>query len=131
MASPLAVHAQRNAMPVIGYLHFASPNYIPAPESFLLGLKDYGYVDGQNIALEYRWAQGEYDRLPAMAAELVARGVDLIAAFGPPPAKAAKNATSTIPIVFEVGNDAVEAGLVTSLAQPGGNATGLSICLCR
>ena len=127
MASPLAVHAQRNAMPVIGYLHFASPNYFPAPESFLLGLKDYGYVDGQNIALEYRWAQGEYDRLPAMAAELVARGVDLIAAFGPPPAKAAKNATSTIPIVFEVGNDAVEAGLVTSLAQPGGNATGLSI----
>jgi len=74
MASPLAVHAQRNAMPVIGYLHFASPNYIPAPESFLLGLKDYGYVDGQNIALEYRRAQGEYDRLPAMAAELVARG---------------------------------------------------------
>lgn len=127
MASPLAAHAQRKPNPVIGYLHFASPDYIPAPESFLLGLKDYGYVEGQNIALEYRWAQGEYDRLPAMAAELVAQGVDLIAAFGPPPAKAAKNATSTIPIVFEVGNDAVEAGLVTSLAQPGGNATGLSI----
>jgi putative ABC transport system substrate-binding protein len=127
MAWPPAVHAQRKPMPVIGYLHFASPSYIPAPESFLSGLKDYGYFDGQNIALEYRWAQGEYDRLPAMAAELVAQGVDLIAAFGPPPAKAAKNATSTIPIVFEVGNDAVEAGLVSSLAEPGGNATGLSI----
>jgi putative ABC transport system substrate-binding protein len=127
MAWPLAVHAQRKPIPVIGYLHFASPNYIPAPESFLQGLREYGYFDGQNVALEYRWAQGEYDRLPAMAAELVAHGVDLIAAFGPPPAKAAKNATSTIPIVFEVGNDAVEAGLVTSLAQPGGNATGLSI----
>src|ERR1700761_1217899 len=127
MAWPLAAHAQRKAIPVIGYLHFASPNYIPAPESFLQGLREYGYVDGQNIAFEYRWAGGEYDRLPAMAAELVAKGVDLIAAFGPPPAKAAKNATSTIPIVFEVGNDAVESGLVTSLAQPGGNATGLSI----
>jgi len=127
MAWPLAVRAQRKAMPVIGYLHFASPNYIPAPESFLQGLREYGYIDGRNVALEYRWAQGEYDRLPAMAADLVAHGVDLIAAFGPPPAKAAKNATSTIPIVFEVGNDAVEAGLVSSLAQPGGNATGLSI----
>jgi putative ABC transport system substrate-binding protein len=127
MAWPLAVHAQRKAIPVIGYLHFASPDYIPAPDSFLQGLREYGYVDGQNIALDYRWAEGEYDRLPAMAAELVAQGVDLIAAFGPPPAKAAKNATSTIPIVFEVGNDAVEAGLVNSLAQPGGNATGLSI----
>ncbi len=91
------------------------------------GLREYGYFDGQNLALEYRWAGGEYDRLPAMAAELVAKDVDLIAAFGPPPAKAARNATSTIPIVFEVGNDAVEAGLVSSLAQPGGNATGLSI----
>ncbi len=116
MAWPLAVHAQRKAIPVIGYLHFASPDYIPAPESFLQGLREYGYVDGQNVALEYRWAEGEYDRLPAMAAELVAHGVDLIAAFGPPPAKAAKNATSTIPIVFEVGNDAVEAGLVS---EPG------------
>lgn len=126
-AWPLVVHAQRKPVPVIGYLHFASPDYVPAPESFLQGLRDYGYVDGQNVALEYRWAQGVYDRLPAMAAELVAHGVDLIAAFGPPPAKAAKNATSTIPIVFEVGNDAVEAGLVASLAEPGGNATGLSI----
>src|ERR1700742_3729278 len=114
-------------MPVIGYIHFATPNYIPASDSFLRGLKELGFVEGQNVALEYRWAQGDYDRLPAIAADLVGLGVDLIAAFGPPPARAAKNATSTIPIVFEVGNDAVEAGLVTSLAQPGGNATGLSI----
>jgi putative tryptophan/tyrosine transport system substrate-binding protein len=127
MAWPLAAHAQRSAMPVIGYLHFADPNYIPASNSFLQGLKEFGFVEGQNVALEYRWAQGDYDRLPAMAADLVGMGVDLIAAFGPPPARAAKNASSAIPIVFEVGNDAVEAGLVTSLSQPGGNATGLSI----
>ena len=127
MAWPLATHAQRKAMPVIGYLHFAAPNYIPASNSFLLGLKEFGFVEGQNVALEYRWAQGDYDRLPAMAADLVGMGVDLIAAFGPPPARAAKNASSAIPVVFEVGNDAVEAGLVTSLSQPGGNATGLSI----
>jgi ABC-type uncharacterized transport system substrate-binding protein len=124
MAWPLAVHAQRKPVPIIGCLHFASPDYVPAPESFLQGLRDYGYVDGQNVALEYRWALGVYDRLPALAAELVAQSVDLIAAFGPPPAKAAKNATSTIPIVFEVGNDAVEAGLVTSLAQPWGQCDG-------
>ena len=94
---------------------------------FLQGLAETGYVEGRNVAIEYRWAGGHYDRLAAMAADLVARKVDLIAAFGPPPARAAKNATSTIPIVFEVGNDAVEAGLVESLARPGGNATGLSI----
>ncbi len=127
LAWPFAARAQRRTMPVIGYLHFATPNYIPAPDTFLQGLKEFGFVDGHNVAVEYRWAQGDYDRLPAMAADLVRMGVDLIAAFGPPPAKAAKNATSTIPIVFEVGNDAVEVGLVTSLAQPGGNATGLSI----
>lgn len=114
-------------MPLIGYLHFAKPEYTPNVPEFLQGLGERGFVEGKNVALEYRWAEGQYDRLPAMAAELVARKVDLIAAFGPPPAHAAKNATSTIPIVFEVGNDAVEAGLVESLARPGGNATGLSI----
>ena len=114
-------------MPVIGYLHFAKPEYTPNAAEFLQGLGERGFVEGRNVALEYRWAEGQYDRLPAMAAELVARKVDLIAAFGPPPARDAKNATSTIPIVFEVGNDAVEAGLVESLARPGGNATGLSI----
>lgn len=126
-ALPLAVRAQPSPMPVIGYLHFAKPEYTPNAPEFLQGLAERGFVEGKNVALEYRWAEGQYDRLPAMAAELVARKVDLIAAFGPPPARAAKNATSTIPIVFEVGNDAVEAGLVESLARPGGNATGLSI----
>jgi len=114
-------------MPVVGYLHFADPTYVPTANDFLQGLKEAGFVEGQNMAVEYRWAEGRYDRLPAMAADLVRLRVDLIAAFGPPPAKAAKNATSSIPIVFEVGNDAVEAGLVDSLPRPGGNATGLGI----
>jgi putative ABC transport system substrate-binding protein len=124
---PLVVRAQQPAMPVIGYFHFATPQYTPSAAPFLQGLKEGGFVEGKNVAIEYRWAEGHYDRMPAMAADLVARKVDLIAAFGPPPARAAKNATSTIPIVFEVGNDAVEAGLVESFARPGGNATGLSI----
>jgi putative tryptophan/tyrosine transport system substrate-binding protein len=124
---PFASRAQQRSMPVIGYFHFATPKYTPMAASFLQGLKEAGYVAGQNVAIEYRWAEGQYDRLPAMAAELVGRKVDLIAAFGPPLARAAKNATATIPIVFEVGNDAVAAGLVASLARPGGNATGLSI----
>jgi putative tryptophan/tyrosine transport system substrate-binding protein len=119
--------AQQSAMPVIGYFHFASPGYTPSAAAFLQGLNESGFIEGKNVTIEYRWAEGRYDRMPAMAAELVARKVDLIAAFGPPSARAAKNATSTIPIVFEVGNDAVEAGLVESLARPGGNATGLSI----
>jgi putative ABC transport system substrate-binding protein len=126
-AWPLAARAQQAAMPVIGYFHFATPAYAPTAASFLQGLNETGFVAGQNVAIEYRWAEGQYDRLPAMAADLVGRKVDLIAAFGPPLARAAKNATSTIPIVFEVGNDAVAAGLVASLARPGGNATGLSI----
>jgi putative ABC transport system substrate-binding protein len=124
---PLAARAQQKAMPVVGYFHFAAPAYTPAASAFLQGLSETGYVEGQNVAIEYRWAEGQYDRLPAMAADLVGRKVDLIVAFGPPAARAAKSATSTIPIVFEVGNDAVEAGLVASLARPGGNATGLSI----
>lgn len=114
-------------LPVIGYLHFATPDYQPAAASFLKGLAETGLIEGKDFSIVYRWAEGHYDRLPAMASGLVELGVDLIAAFGPPPAKAAKMATSTIPIVFEVGNDAVEAGLVNSLARPGGNATGLNI----
>lgn len=126
-AWPVTARAQQKPVPVIGYFHFATPEYAPTASTFLGGLKEGGFSDGQNVAIEYRWAEGHYDRLPAMAADLVDRKVDLIAAFGPPLARAAKNATSTIPIVFEVGNDAVAAGLVDSLARPGGNATGLSI----
>ncbi len=124
---PLVAFGQRRAIPVIGYLHFAEPKYVPTANDFLQGLKEAGFVEGQNLAVEYRWADGRYDQLPALAADLVGLKVDLIAAFGPPPAKAAKNATSVIPIVFEVGNDAVEAGLVDSLPRPGGNATGVSV----
>jgi putative ABC transport system substrate-binding protein len=124
---PLVARAQQKPMPVIGYFHFATPGYTPMAAAFLQGLKEMGFTEGQNVAIEYRWAEGQYDRLPAMAADLVGRKVDLIAAFGPPVARAARNATSTIPIVFEVGNDAVEAGLVASMARPGGNATGFSI----
>ena len=112
-------------MPVIGYFHFATPDYAPTAATYLGGLREAGFIEGQHFTVEYRWAEGHYERLPAMAADLVNRKVDLIAAFGPPPAQAAKNATSTIPIVFEVGNDAVAAGLVESLPHPGGNATGL------
>jgi len=114
-------------LPVIGYLHFAAPDYRPAAASFLDGLAASGFIEGKDFSVVYRWAEGHYDRLPALASELVGLDVKLIAAFGPPPAKAAKAATSTIPIVFEVGNDAVEAGLVKSLSRPGGNATGLNI----
>jgi putative ABC transport system substrate-binding protein len=125
VAWPLAARAQ--PVPVIGYLHFARPSYEPRPETFLKGLEETGYIEGKNVALEYRWAEGHYERSSALAAELVSRNVDLIAAFGPPLAGAAKDATRTIPVVFEVGNDAVEAGLVDSLSRPGGNVTGLNI----
>jgi putative ABC transport system substrate-binding protein len=123
---PFVARAQA-PLPVIGYFHFATPAYMPTSGSFLQGLKETGYTVGQNVAIEYRWAEGHYDRLPAMAADLVDSKVDLIAAFGPPVAHAAKKATSAIPIVFEVGSDPVESGLVASMNRPGGNATGLSI----
>ncbi len=112
---------------MVGYLHFATPEYRPTAAAFLQGLQEKGYVEGENFAVEYRYAAGLYDRLPALAADLVARKVDLIAAFGPPTAHAAIGATSSIPIVFEVGNDPVAARLVASLSRPGGNATGISI----
>src|SRR6516225_1392323 len=122
-----AVRAQQKAMPVIGFLHFASPGpfalYVVA---FRQRLSETGYVEGQNLAIEFRWAEGSYDRLPAMAADLVDLSVDVIVAAGPPSARAAKNATSTIPIVFSSA-DPIGEGLVASLARPGGNITGVSV----
>jgi putative ABC transport system substrate-binding protein len=115
-------------MPVIGYLGSGSPG--PSASSvaaFRQGLAETGYVEGQNIAIEYRWAEGSYDRLPTLAAELVGRKVEVVVAGGgTPAARAAKNATSTIPIVFLTGTDPVADGLVASLARPGGNLTGVS-----
>jgi len=115
-------------MPVIGVLSTGSPSAPSNPfmGAFRQGLSEAGYVEGQNLAIEYRWAEGHYDRLPALAADLVDRKVDLIMASSPPSALAAKSATSTIPIVFRSGADPVGDGLIASLAHPGGNLTGVS-----
>ena len=125
---PLAADAQQAAMPVIGYLSALSEaQAVRQLTAFRQGLSEAGYVQGKNVTIKFSWADGQYDRLPAMAAELVGRGVTLILAQTPPAALAASAATTTIPIVFVVGFDPVGGGLVSSMAQPGGNVTGLSL----
>jgi putative ABC transport system substrate-binding protein len=129
MTAPRALRAQQKAMPVIGFLGSTSPGPIAANlAAFHQGLTETGLVEGQNVAVEYRWAEGGYDRLPALAADLVGHKVNVIATSGgPPSARAAKTATSTIPIVFMGVGDPVAAGLIASFNRPGGNVTGISL----
>jgi putative ABC transport system substrate-binding protein len=126
-AWPLIAHAQ-SAMPVVGFLHYGSPNKLgDLAAAVRQGLKETGYIDGQNVTIVYRWAEGHYDRLPALAAELVHRQVDVIMAGGNKAAQVVKKATATIPVVFTSGADPVYSGLVSSLSRPGANLTGASI----
>jgi ABC-type uncharacterized transport system substrate-binding protein len=126
-AWPFAVRAQQAATPVIGFLNSASPDaFAPYVAGFLQGLRDAGYIDGQNVKVEYRWGYGQYDRLPQLAAELAGQQVAVIVASGGEPSvMAAKAATNSVPIVFGIGGDPVKLGLVASLNRPGGNITGV------
>jgi putative ABC transport system substrate-binding protein len=128
-AWPLAARAQQPPVPVVGFMHILSPENVPHfVPAFRQGLKEQGFVDGQNLAVEYRWAHGQYDRLPEIAADLVRRQVAVLAAMGGQPSpQVAKAATQTIPIVFATNGDPMREGLVASLNRPGGNATGVTI----